>query len=166
MKLSTKEGVSHHFGGVQTSLTKYRAICGIAAIVSQYRAIWGHYDPENGRVVLRNPEKGAFARGALRKVVANCAPNLRKIAGSSFRTSSGTPRPVFTPMCVLGIAHVSGKAPLSGQGKRADTQCICPFRPKESVGRKGQIHCVSALFPCPERGALPDTWAIPKHTSG
>ena len=35
-------GVSHHFGGVQTSLKKYRAIWGIAAIVSQYRAIWGH----------------------------------------------------------------------------------------------------------------------------
>ena len=31
---------------------------------------------------------------------------------------------------------------------------------------KGQIHCVSALFPGPESGALPDTWAIPKHTSG
>ena len=24
-----------------------------------------------------------------------------------------------------------------------DTQRICPFRPKESVGRKGEIHCVS-----------------------
>ena len=35
-------GVSHHFGGVPTSLKKYRAIWGIAAIVSQYRAIWGH----------------------------------------------------------------------------------------------------------------------------
>ena len=34
--------VSHHFGGVLTSLKKYRAIWGIAAIVSQYRAIWGH----------------------------------------------------------------------------------------------------------------------------
>ena len=32
-------GVSHHFGGVLTSLKKYRAIWGIAAIVSQYRAI-------------------------------------------------------------------------------------------------------------------------------
>ena len=72
---------------------------------------------------------------------------------------------VYPDVC-LGIAHVSGKAPLSGQGKGADTQCICPSRPKEIVGRKGQIHCVSALFPCPERGALPDTWAIPKHTSG
>ena len=37
-----QEGVSHHFGGVLTSLKKYRAIWGIAAIVSQYRAIWGH----------------------------------------------------------------------------------------------------------------------------
>ena len=42
VKLSTNRGLSHHFGGVQTSLTKYRAIWGIAAIVSQYRAIWGH----------------------------------------------------------------------------------------------------------------------------
>ena len=33
------------------------------------------------------PRRGAFAKGALRKVVANCAPNLRKIAGVSFRTS-------------------------------------------------------------------------------
>ena len=36
---------------------------------------------------FRSPEKGAFARGALRKFVANCAPNLRKIAGNSFRAS-------------------------------------------------------------------------------
>ena len=35
-------GVSHHFGGALTSLENYRAIWGIAAIVSQYRAIWGH----------------------------------------------------------------------------------------------------------------------------
>ena len=35
-------GASHHFGGVLTSLKKHRAIWGIAAIVSQYRAIWGH----------------------------------------------------------------------------------------------------------------------------
>ena len=36
---------------------------------------------------FRNPEKGAFAKVALRKFAANCAPNLRKIAGISFRTS-------------------------------------------------------------------------------
>ena len=34
--------VSHHFGELLTSLKRYRAIWGIAAIVSQYRAIWGH----------------------------------------------------------------------------------------------------------------------------
>ena len=33
------------------------------------------------------------------------------------------------------------------KGKGADTKCICPFRPKESVGRKGQIHFVPAPFP-------------------
>ena len=32
-------GVSHHFGELLTSLKKYRAIWGIAAIVSQHRAI-------------------------------------------------------------------------------------------------------------------------------
>ena len=37
--------------------------------------------------LIRNPEKGAFARGALRKFVANCAPNLHRIAGVSFRAS-------------------------------------------------------------------------------
>ena len=31
-------GVSHHLGGVLNSLKKYRAIWGIAAIVSHYRA--------------------------------------------------------------------------------------------------------------------------------
>ena len=36
---------------------------------------------------LRNPPKGAFARGALRRFVANCAPNLRKIAGIWFSAS-------------------------------------------------------------------------------
>ena len=44
VNLSTRGGVSHHFGGVLASLKKYRAIWGIAAIVSQYCAIWGHED--------------------------------------------------------------------------------------------------------------------------
>ena len=38
---------------------------------------------------FRNPEKGAFAKGALCKFVANCAPNLRKIAGILFCMSKG-----------------------------------------------------------------------------
>ena len=41
-KLSSKGGVSHHFGGALTSLKKFCAIWCLAAIVSQYRAIWGH----------------------------------------------------------------------------------------------------------------------------
>ena len=53
-------------------------------------------------------------------------------------------------------------SPSLGTRGLADIRCICPFCPKESVGRKGQIYWT----PCPERGILPDTWAIPKHTSG
>ena len=43
MRLCTTvpRGVSHYFGELLTSLKKYRAIWGIAAIVSQYRAIGG-----------------------------------------------------------------------------------------------------------------------------
>ena len=37
-----QRGVSHPVGGLLGWLRKYRAIGGIAAIVSQYRAIWGH----------------------------------------------------------------------------------------------------------------------------
>ena len=42
VKLSNNGGYRTIFGGVPTSLKKYRAIWGIAAIVSQYREIWGH----------------------------------------------------------------------------------------------------------------------------
>ena len=35
------KGASHHFGEPLTSRKKHRVIWGIAAIVSQYRAIWG-----------------------------------------------------------------------------------------------------------------------------
>ena len=35
-------GVSHRFGEALTSLKNYRAMWGIAAILSQYRAVWGH----------------------------------------------------------------------------------------------------------------------------
>ena len=43
-KTKYQVGVSHHFGKLLNSLSvnKYLAIWGIAAIVSQYRAIWGH----------------------------------------------------------------------------------------------------------------------------
>ena len=53
----------------------------------------------------------------------------------------------------------------------ADTQCICPFHPKESVGRKGQIHCVSTRPLVPGEGlyqihgqSLNTHWG--KHRSG
>ena len=35
-------GISHQFVEFLTSLKRHRAISGFAAIVSQYRAIWGH----------------------------------------------------------------------------------------------------------------------------
>ena len=57
----------------------------------------------------------------------------------------GHPQTCVYPDVCLGIAHVSGKVPLPGQG-------ICPFRPKQSVGRKGQIHCVSARPLLPGEG--------------
>ena len=41
VKVSAKR-VWYHFGGL-TSLKRYRAIWGIAAIVSQYRTAWGHW---------------------------------------------------------------------------------------------------------------------------
>ena len=77
----------------------------------------------------------------------------------------GHPQTCVYPDVCLGIAHVSGKAPSPGTGGLADTQCICPFRPKESVGEKGR-YIVYLADPCPERGTWPDTWANPKHTSG
>ena len=42
VKLCAEERLSHHFGGVLTSLKIYRATWGISAILQQYRAIWGH----------------------------------------------------------------------------------------------------------------------------
>ena len=42
----------------------------------------------------------------------------------------GTPQTCVYPDVCLGIAHVSGPV---------DALCICPFRPTDSLGRKGQI---------------------------
>ena len=46
-------------------------------------------------------------------------------------------------MC-LGIAHVSGKVPLPGQGVWQIHIVSAPFLPTDCLGRKGQIQCVSA----------------------
>ena len=66
------------------------------------------------------------------------------VAGTKHQASIGHPQTCVYPDVCLGIAHVSVKAPLPGQGALTDTQCICPFRPTDSLGRKGQIHCASA----------------------
>ena len=58
---------------------------------------------------------------------------------------------VYPDVC-LGIAHVSGKVPSLGTRGLVDTQCICPFRPTDSLGRKGQIHCVSTRPLVPREG--------------
>ena len=52
----------------------------------------------------------------------------------------------------LGMLPMYLVKSLSGTRSLVDTQCICPFRPKESVGRKGQIHCVSARPLVPREG--------------
>ena len=76
------------------------------------------------------------------------------------------PPDLCLPRCVFRDCPCIWSSPSPGTRGLVDTQCICPFRPKESVGRKGQMHCVSTRPPCPGRGPLPDTWAILKHTSG
>ena len=120
------------------------------------------------------------------------------------------PQPCVYPHVCLGIAHVSGKGPLPGQGVWQIHNVSALFAQGICSMRKGQIHCVSTrllvperafkaksgnlnlflrilpFFPwnlqgkqgekgakCPEKGldyqilpSLPDTWAIPKHTSG
>ena len=46
----------------------------------------------------------------------------------------------------------AGKDPSLGTRGLVDRQCICPFRPTDSLGRKGQIHCVSARPLVPREG--------------
>ena len=78
----------------------------------------------------------------------------------------GHPQTCVYPDVCLGIAHVSGKAPLSGQGVWQIHNVSAPFALQESCGAKGADTLCICQTPCPERGTLPDTWAIPKHTSG
>ena len=78
----------------------------------------------------------------------------------------GDPQTCVYPDVCLGIAHVSGKAPLPAQGVWQIHNVSALFALQESVGRKGADTLCIYQTPCPGRGALPDTWAIPKHTSG
>ena len=56
----------------------------------------------------------------------------------------GHPQTCVYPDVCLGIAHVSGKVPLQGQGAWQIHNVSAPFRPTDCLGQKGQIHCVSA----------------------
>ena len=64
-------------------------------------------------------------------------------------------------MC-LGIAHVSGKVPLSGQGVWQIHNVSARFAPGICKAKRVDTLCICQT-PCPERGTLPDTWEIPKH---
>ena len=68
-------GVSHHFGVVLIALKKCRAIWGIAAIVSQYRAIWA-------------TKTGASQKGGSKRVVWQNFP-CTKLSSNRFLSSAG-----------------------------------------------------------------------------
>ena len=78
-------------------------------------------------------------------------------------TLIGHPQTCVYPDVCLGIAHVSGKVPLPGQGVWQIHNVSAPFALQIPWGDKGRyIVYLPDPFPCPERGTLPDTWAIPK----
>ena len=62
-------------------------------------------------------------------------------------TLTGHPQTCAYPDVCLGIAHVSGKVPLSGQRVWQIHNVSTPFR-----RRNGQIHCVSARPFVPREG--------------
>ena len=72
-------------------------------------------------------------------------------------TQSGTPRPMFTPMCVKSLSRDKGSGRYT---------MYLPFSPQGICRAKGADRLCICQTPCPERGTLLDTWAIPKHTSG
>ena len=77
----------------------------------------------------------------------------------------GTPRPVFTPMCVWGLPMYLVK-PLSQDKGSGRYTMYLPFSLYRFLGAKGTDTLCIYRTPCLGRGALPDTWAIPKHTLG
>ena len=66
MKLSTNGGVSHHYGGVLTSLKRYRAIWGIAAI---YRNIPRYGATKVLETAFENWNREGFFEGILQWVL-------------------------------------------------------------------------------------------------
>ena len=81
-------GVSHHFGGMLISLKKYRVIWGIAAIVSQYLAIWS-------------------SRNKLPFMILNPRSKVQKNAFSCRKIHFPTEKCIFLPK----NAHSCGKMP-------------------------------------------------------
>ena len=72
---------------------------------------------------------------------------------SGHRAHFWAPPDLCLPRCVFRDWPMYLVKPLSrDKGKRLDTQCICPFCPTDSLGRKGQIHCVSARHLVPREG--------------
>ena len=104
MKLSTKRGYRTIWGGAVKSSKKYRTIRGIAAIVSQYRAIWAtkctnrnQTEPNWGHPVKGNKGSqkggGGFSEGGFGKVLprpsgeyepSGACPNWRKMKGQHY----------------------------------------------------------------------------------
>ena len=72
--------------------------------------------------------------------------------------SVGHPQTCDDPDVCLGIAHVSGKAPLSGQGVWQIHNVSAPFTPRNLRAKRADTLCIYQT--------LPDTGATPKHTSG
>ena len=77
----------------------------------------------------------------------------------------GHPQTCVYPDVCLGIAHVSGKAPPWDKESGRYTMYL-PFSPHRICrAKRADTLCIYPT-PSPEGGTLPDTWAIPKHTSG
>ena len=77
----------------------------------------------------------------------------------------GDPQTCVYPDVCLGIGHASGKAPFLGQGVWQIHNVSAPS-PQGICREKGADTLCIYQAPCPERETLPDTWTIPKHTSG
>ena len=97
------------------------------------------------KYLCRGPKTGAFGKPCFKKF--------------------GHPQTCVYPDVCLGIAHVSGKVPLPGQGVWSIHNVSALFALQIAWGERGR-YIVYLPDPLSGRGTLPDAWAIPKHTSG
>ena len=79
---------------------------------------------------FRHSEKGAFARGAFRKFVADCTPNLHKSACVSFRTSEEGCANLSQTCRILAInfGQFYAEIPLLGVAKGSSVQWVPKFK--------------------------------------